>query len=150
LRGRRRELKRRITVKNKPGTETQSREKEHLKRLRDFLDLPINTLNDDVLSFALADTHQVIARYIDDAHLSLICEIANLDAVKMEEWRSLLVRLSAVYDPAFPASLVTIEGKLAVTWVCGADAHTDKWLRWAQDALTWAVDIQMRFNSHSL
>lgn len=46
---------------------------DHLKRLRDLLDLPFNTLNGGTLHFVLAEKHQVIARHTDTGHLSLIC-----------------------------------------------------------------------------
>jgi hypothetical protein len=137
-------------VKNEPDKEKQSESREHLKRLRDFLDLPMNALDDDVLAFVLADTHGAIVRYIDDQYLTLVCEIADLDTLRAEDWRPLLARLSAAYDPALPLSLATIEDKLAAVWTAGADVPVDQWLRFAQNALTFAVDIQMRLGSRSL
>ncbi|MFC7518936.1 hypothetical protein ACFQUU_28415 [Herbaspirillum sp. GCM10030257] len=123
---------------------------QHLQGLRDLLDLPLNTLQHDVLFFTLADKYPVIARRVDTRYLSLVCEIARLDALTAANWQALLTRLSAGYDYAFPASLLTTDGKLALLWRCDADVAVDQWLRWAEDALTFAFDLQARLNANAL
>jgi hypothetical protein len=123
-------------VKDDAGMQNQSRQREHLRKLRDRLDLPFSTLKDDELVFVLADERHVVASYTETGHLSLICEIGELEALSVNAWRRLLTTLSGVHDYTFPASLVTVEGRLALIWGCGADMESDQWVHRAEDALT--------------
>ncbi|MFC7518910.1 hypothetical protein ACFQUU_28265 [Herbaspirillum sp. GCM10030257] len=122
----------------------------HLQRLRDVLDLPHNTLQSDGLFFVLADKYPVVARCADAQHLSLICEVGRLGALGAKTWQALLVRLTAAYDYAFPVSPLAIDGKLALVWRCDAAVQMDQWLRWAEDALTFVLDLQERIDANTL
>ncbi|RJF92330.1 hypothetical protein [Noviherbaspirillum saxi] len=139
-------------MKKEPGAQPQAhtQQDKHLQRLRDLLDLPLNTLQHDVLFFTMADKYPVIVRRVDTRYLSLVCEIARLDALTAANWEALLTRLSAAYDYAFPVSPLTTDGKLALLWRCDADVPVDQWLRWAEDALTFAFDLQARLNANAL
>jgi hypothetical protein len=124
-----------------------------LVRLRDFLDLPRDSLDaDGRLVFMLDSGRCAIASCTPDAHLSLICEIARLDALDEEAWRMLALRMAEEYDPAFPVSLIGADGHLALVWVCRADIRHDEWLNRVEDALTSAYAISAELalaSSHS-
>jgi hypothetical protein len=133
-------------VKNEQGKE-QSESRDHLKRLRDFLDLPFSTLKDDELVFVLADDCHVVASYTSTGHLSLICEVGRLDQFSANDWRWLVTTLSNGHDHAFPASLVTLNDSLALIWGCNESMGMDDWLRRAEDALTRIYDIRAKLKT---
>jgi hypothetical protein len=119
----------------------------HLARLRDFLDLPFNTLQNDELSFYLPDKQLAFAARVGDAHLRLICQIGKADALQPAHWRALVQQLSAAYDCAFPCCPVIADSDLALLWTCRADVSEDQWLRWCEDALTFALMLHERIPS---
>jgi hypothetical protein len=112
-------------------------ERNHLARLRDFLDLPLDALaGDDRLVFMLDSGHRAIASYAANGHLMLVCEVAEVDALNERAWRLLASHLSDGYDADFPVSVVTVDQHLALVWTCDACIDADVWLNRAEDALT--------------
>jgi hypothetical protein len=124
--------------------------KDHLQQLRAALELPPYTLGEEGLVFLMAAERRVMASYTDGGHLSLLCEVGRLDALRASGWRALLLRLSSAHDYDFPISLLTVDGKLALLWCADARMDTAAWLRRAEDALTWSFDIHTRINNHTL
>lgn len=114
----------------------------HLVRLRDFLDLPRDSLDaDGRLVFMLDSGRCAIASYAPDEHLTFICEIAGLDTLNEYAWRALAARMAEAFDAAFPISVIGVHGYLALVWTCRADIHYDEWLNRIEDALTSASAI---------
>jgi hypothetical protein len=143
------DLNRKLDVRNESETK-QLQQKGHLQKLRDLLDLPFNTLKGDELVFQMADERHVIASCTESGHLSLICEIGKPESLSAAAWQSLLARVSSVHDYAFPASLITVDGKLALLWGCDAGIDPDEWIRRAEDALTLALDLHTRIGTNTL
>lgn len=116
--------------------------REHIVRLRDFLDLPLDTFKDDQLTFLLGDRRSVIVWYSDAGYVTLLCEIGSLDALSADDWRSLLLNISQSYDQTFPVSLLTANGQVALAWTCPVSMHPEAWISRAEDAVTKAYQLQ--------
>ena len=122
----------------------------HLARLRDHLDLPLNALADNSLAFTLPEGHGALAVCTGDGRLTLVCEVAALDALADSDWRMLATRLSDAYDPDFPVSLGAMERRLALIWSGRTGAEIDAWLRKAEDALTFSLEMQAVLSGRQL
>lgn len=114
----------------------------HLAALRDLLDLPFHTLQEDQLRFALGAQHDVIVRSVDGRYLSLLCELGNVGRMSADDWRAIATRTASVYNPAHPASLLVLDDRLVLAWTCPVAMATEPWTRLAEDALTWAIELQ--------
>ncbi|HYD62480.1 MAG TPA: hypothetical protein VEC35_19135 [Noviherbaspirillum sp.] len=136
-----------------PGIDEQERngkEFSHLAALRDLLDLPFHALKDGQLRFTLGAQHEAVVRSVDDTSLSLLCELGSVDRLNADDWQSLAESTASVYDPAHPVSLLLLDGRLVFAWTCSLATGVDAWSRLAEDALTWAVELQARLERKPL
>lgn len=122
---------------------------ERLLRLRDFLNLPFNALNDDGLSFSMGNERRVMA-FGTGGHVSLICEVGIAAELSAQQWQRLLARMTAAHDYGFPLTLIEVDARLALLWACPASIDIGEWLRCAEDALTMAFDIHLRLIANTL